>query len=212
VTARTRGAIVALAAALTCGWLGTSVSEMPPAGIDLAGRAVAGELPQVALVFTNSGTWPVLVGLGVVAIVLAELVHEWRARVLFSTAMTLIAWQASDGLKHIFHRTRPDYWLLKDETSWSYPSGHAMFAVIVYGLWSYYFARSDLPLPARFGLSAAFGLWGIGVIWSRLALGAHFVTDLIGGVLFGITAIGVAAAIVGGIPGLHWRVHREKRV
>jgi len=71
-----------------------------------------------------------------------------------------------------------------------------MFAVVVYGLWSYYFARSDLPQPFRTALACGFALWGLGVIWSRLALGAHFVTDLIGGVLFGITMLAIAAAIV----------------
>ncbi|MGA2396346.1 MAG: phosphatase PAP2 family protein [Candidatus Lustribacter sp.] len=88
------------------------------------------------------------------------------------------------------------------ETSWSFPSGHAMFAVVVYGLWSAYFARSDLPQPFRAALATAFALWALGVIWSRLALGAHFVTDLIGGVLFGVTMLAVAAAIAGGIPRL----------
>ena len=77
-----------------------------------------------------------------------------------------------------------------------------MFAVVVYGLWSTYFARSDLPQPFRAALATAFALWALGVIWSRLALGAHFVTDLIGGVLFGVTMLAAAAAIAGGIPRL----------
>jgi membrane-associated phospholipid phosphatase len=37
-------------------------------------------------------------------------------------------------------------------------------------------------------------LWGCGVIWSRLALGAHYVTDLVGGVLLGLVALALAAA------------------
>jgi membrane-associated phospholipid phosphatase len=210
VTARTRAAIVALAAALTCGWLGTSVSEAPPDGIDLAGRAVAGELPHVALVFTASCWWPSLVSLGVIAIVFAEMTHAWRARVLFSVATTVVAWQASDAMKHVFRRLRPEYWLLHHETSSSYPSGHAMFAIVVFGLWSYYIATSELPRAARIALATAVGLWGAAIIWSRLALGAHYATDLIGGVLFGIMALSIAAAITGGVPTLAWRVHRER--
>jgi membrane-associated phospholipid phosphatase len=77
-----------------------------------------------------------------------------------------------------------------------------MFAVVVYGMWSYYFATSELPRPLRTILSAAWALWGIGVIWSRLSLGAHFVTDLIGGILFGIMMLAIAAAITGGVPRL----------
>jgi membrane-associated phospholipid phosphatase len=33
------------------------------------------------------------------------------------------------------------------------------------------------------------------VIWSRLALGAHYVTDLIGGLLLGTAALAIASAI-----------------
>jgi undecaprenyl-diphosphatase len=193
---------VALAAALLCGFLGSTVSEAPPAGIDLAGRAVAGELPYAALALTASCWWQMLVTLGVATIVLAVLVPAWRARVIFAILTTVVAWQASDQIKNLFMRARPAYWILHHETSWSYPSGHAMFAVVVYGLWSYYFARSDLPQPFRIALTTAFALWALGVIWSRLALGAHYVTDLIGGVLFGIAMLGIAAAIANGIPRL----------
>jgi membrane-associated phospholipid phosphatase len=202
VTARLGAAIVALLAALGCGLLGSSVSEAPPRGVDLAGRALAGEWPRVALVFTASCWWYVLVAFGIAAIVLAVLRPAWRARAIFSVVTTLVAWQASDAVKNLFARDRPRYWTLIHETSPSYPSGHAMFAIVVYGLWSYYVATSDMPLPLRRGLSAALALWGAAVIWSRLALGAHFVTDVTGGVLFGITMLGIAAAIAGGVPRL----------
>jgi membrane-associated phospholipid phosphatase len=202
VTARLGAAIVALIAALGCGLLGSTVSEAPPSGIDVAGKALAGHFTHVALVFTASCWWYVLVAYGIAAIVLAVLRPAWRARAVFSVVTTLVAWQASDAVKNLFMRRRPDYWRLIHETSASYPSGHAMFAIVVYGLWSYYVATSDMPLPLRRGLSAALAFWAIGVIWSRLALGAHFVTDLTGGVLFGITMLGIAAAIAGGIPQL----------
>jgi membrane-associated phospholipid phosphatase len=200
VTARLGAAIVALLAALGCGLLGGSVSEAPPTGIDVAGRALAGYWTHVALVFTTSCRWYVLVAFGIAAIVLAVLRPAWRARVVFALVTTLVAWQASDAVKNLFMRERPRYWSLIHETSASYPSGHAMFAIVVYGLWSYYIATSDIPQPLRRGLSAALALWALGVLWSRLALGAHFVTDLTGGVLFGITMLGIAAAIAGGIP------------
>jgi membrane-associated phospholipid phosphatase len=201
VTARLGAAIVALITALGCGLLGSTVSQAPPAGVDIAGRAFAGEWPRVALAFTASCWWYVLVAFGIAAIVLAMRRPAWRARVVFALVTTLVAWQASDAVKNLFARERPR-WTLIHETSSSYPSGHAMFAIVVYGLWSYYAATSDLPQPLRRVLSAALALWGIGVIWSRLALGALFVTDLTGGILFGITMLGIAAAFAGGIPRL----------
>jgi membrane-associated phospholipid phosphatase len=200
VTVRQRATIVAVVAALCCGWIGTNVSEAPPAGIDLAGRAVVGESPRLALLFTASCWWEVLVSLGICAIVFALLRPEWRPRVIFSIVSTIAGWLASDQLKNVFGRTRPDYWILHQETTKAYPSGHAMFAMIVYGLWSYYIATSPSPRVPRVVLSALAALWACGVIWSRLALGAHFVTDVIGGALFGITVLAIATAIAGGIP------------
>jgi membrane-associated phospholipid phosphatase len=205
VTVRLRAAITALAAALLCGLFGSVVSEQPPAGIDVAGRALAGVLPHVALVFTASCWWQSLVSLGVAALVFAAFVPAWRARVIFSVVTTLVAWQASDALKNVFGRTRPEYWVLHHETTWSYPSGHAMFAVVVYGLWSYYLATGPLRRPLRIVLATACALWAAGVVWSRLALGAHFVTDLIGGILFGVTMLGIAVAITGGVPAVRPR-------
>lgn len=197
---RRQAAIVAVIAALACGLLGSSVSQAPSGALDRAGGALAGKLPHLAQVFTESGRWYVLVPLGVLAFVLAVRRPEWRRRVAFSIITTVIAWLGSDALKNVFLRSRPSYWIIYHEPSWSYPSGHAMFAVVVFGLWSYYVATSELPPAWRRGLSAFIALWGVGVIWSRLALGAHYVTDLIGGVLFGITMLAIATAIAGGIP------------
>ncbi len=195
MTTRLFAAIVALVAALLCGLLGSGVTQRPPGGLDLAGRALAGDWPYVALVFTASCWWYVLVTFAIAAIVLAVVRPEWRARVIFALCTTVAGWLGSDAIKALFARSRPEYWVLYHETSASYPSGHAMFAVVVYGLWSYYIATSDLPQPQRGILAGLLALWGFGVIWSRLALGAHYITDLIGGILLGITMLAIAAAV-----------------
>jgi membrane-associated phospholipid phosphatase len=189
-----RPAIVFVVAAVAFAWLGTAVSHRPPSGIDLAGLALGGRATHVALVFTASCWWAVLVPLGVAALVLAARVPAWRARALFSVAIALAGWIASDRLKDLFARARPEHWYLHHETSYSYPSGHAMFAVLVYGLWAFYVARSSLPL--RGVLATLLALWGAGVIWSRLALGAHYVTDLIGGVLLATALLAVGRIVV----------------
>lgn len=136
---------------------------------------------------------------GLAAIVLAVRVPAWRGRVLFSVLTTLVTWQVSDFLKELFHRPRPEYWYLIHEPSYAYPSGHAMFALLVYGLWSWFVWNSDLPRGVRLVLSPLLALWALGVIWSRLALGAHWPTDLAGGLLLGTTALSIASAITAAI-------------
>jgi membrane-associated phospholipid phosphatase len=194
-SARANAAALAIGAALLCTFIGFGVTLNPPGAVDRAGRALTGELPYVALVFTASCWWYVLVAFAVAGIAFAVAVPSWRARVAFSLVITLIGWQASDAVKNFFARPRPDYGILHIETSASYPSGHAMFAVVVYGLWSYYVATSGLPAGLRRALSVLLALWGVGVLWSRLALGAHYVTDLLGGVLFGIAMLALGTAL-----------------
>ncbi len=102
-------------------------------------------------------------------------------------ATQLLSQLAVDGIKLIFKRTRPDQWLFHKEIGYSFPSGHATSTIVVFGglllfLWS-------TPGPRAFRLAATIGLaiWIVGIPWSRMALGAHYGTDVIGGMLFGVT-------------------------
>ncbi|MDB5093274.1 MAG: phospholipid phosphatase [Candidatus Eremiobacteraeota bacterium] len=188
-----------LAAALVCAIayaaLGIAVSHAPPSGIDLAGRALLGGSPYWALLFTESCNWYVLLALGIAGIIVAMCLPAWRERII-TWLLTMVAfWQVSDAFKILFHRPRPDYWRIIHEPTFAYSSGHAMFATIVYGLWAWYVWHSDLPRPVRLVVAPLLLLWAGGVLWSRLALGAHYVTDLIGGVLLGCTALALGAAV-----------------
>ncbi len=186
---------IALVAAILYTGLGLAVSHVPPFGIDLAGRALAIGPEHLAYVFTESCYWYVLTVYGIAGIVLAVFARRWRARVIYTIVTMLATWQLSNLLKNVFGRPRPEYWRLIHEPTYSYSSGHAMFALVVYGLWAWFVWKSDLPRPVRAVLAPLLALWACGVIWSRLALGAHYVTDLIGGVLLGTLMLALAAAI-----------------
>jgi membrane-associated phospholipid phosphatase len=185
----------AFACALAYAALGIAVSHAPPSGIDLAGRALLGGSPHLALLFTESCYWYVLVAFGIAGIIVAVRAPAWRERIITWLVTMVVFWQVSDALKNVFRRPRPDYWRIIHEPTFAYSSGHAMFATIVYGVWAWYVWHSDLPRPVRLVVAPLLVLWAVGILWSRLALGAHYVTDLIGGVLLGVTAIAVANTI-----------------
>ncbi len=191
-----RDLLVAVVAAVLYAALGASVSHAPPSAIDRAARPLAGQEIHLAWIFTGSCLWPVLVSLGAIGVVVAFFVRgTWRERIVTSVLTTLVFWQVSNVLKDLIRRPRPEYWYLVRESSWSYSSGHAMFATIVYWLWAYFVWKSGLPVALRLPLTVLLALWGCGVIWSRLALGAHYVTDLTGGVLLGIVGLSLASAV-----------------
>jgi undecaprenyl-diphosphatase len=145
--------------------------------------------------FTASCLWPVLTTYGLVGLLFALRFRAWRARIVFAVLLMLVSWQTSDFLKDVFARPRPAYWIVHHETTFAYSSGHAMFATIVYWLWAYHCARSSAPRALRIPLAAALSAWGAGVVWSRLALGAHYPSDLIGGILLGIVMISLGILV-----------------
>ncbi len=137
-----------------------------------------------------------LAPLGIASIVVAILFPQWRIRVALTLIVLLVMWFASDQLQHLFGRPRRMDWVVKHETAMSFPSGHATLAVAFYGLWAYLLSRSHELRPR--GRTVASGLLialVLAVCWSRLALGAHYPSDVVGGILLGVSGVGVALGV-----------------
>ena len=157
---------------------------------------MVGQATKLAAFLTFLGRFPVYATVCASVIVAGLLRRKWLGRCLTSVALLIVAELASDAFKAVFHRPRPLYWLVTHETSFSYASGHATNSIAFYGFWAYVAVRSQLPLASRailaillLGLSAAIG-------WSRLALGAHFPSDVLGGYLLGLAVMLLATALV----------------
>ena len=164
--------------------LGTFVSSRPPLAPDrAAATALFDHGAAIAWILTESCFFPVLLTVAIALIAAAWLVPALRARVAFAVLSNLGVWQLSDALKLVFRRARPPHWIVHHETSYSYSSGHATLSLVVYGLWAFFIWRSELPKPVRLVASGALVLWTLGVGWSRLSLGAHYLSDVIGGYL-----------------------------
>ena len=86
----------------------------------------------------------------------------------------------SYGLKSVFGKTRPDLWQSAiEEVSFSYPSGHALGSTVLYGFLAYLFATRFPQFAWLMYLLAVLTIASIGL--SRLYLGVHWPTDIIGG-------------------------------
>jgi membrane-associated phospholipid phosphatase len=138
----------------------------------------------------------VLAPVAVVLLVLACFMAQWRARIIFSIVMLLLCWRGVDFVQHLFARPRPLDWVVRHETAFSYPSSHAAIATGFYALWAVmlYTARPAKPVLRAVGVLLV--LFALAICWSRLALGAHYVTDLIGGALFAVALVTVGLGIV----------------
>ncbi len=82
------------------------------------------------------------------------------------------------------------------ETGFSFPSAHATLAAALYGFCMYLAYRMMPPGYARMATISALALLIALVAFSRLYLGVHFLSDVIGGLILGAAFACIAAAFV----------------
>lgn len=164
-------------------------------------RAVRGHAIWVAWAFTNAGWGQVLAPLYAVCIAVAIRFQAWRGRMLYLVAVALTAWGCADALQRAFARPRRLDWLIRHEHAYSYPSSHAAISTAFYFLGAVLIARSELKAPARFAACGVLLAMWLGILWSRLALAAHYPTDIAGGIALGL-ALALAGAVIAGLAGV----------
>lgn len=177
------GALVAFGA---FGLLGANVAWRTPARIDLAATAVRGRWTPLAAFFTALGRAWVLVPVGGLAAVLALALRQSALPVAGILVSQTLSQAVAGAAKSMYGRARPDDWLFYRERGLSYPSGHAATTVVFYVALGLLALRCQgLPRPFAFGCALAVAVCVVGIPWSRIALGAHYATDVLGGLLFG---------------------------
>jgi undecaprenyl-diphosphatase len=138
-------------------------------------------------------TWMLLasqIGAGEIAIPIALLLggilwwRQGRPSALLYVGGSLSGWAFQTLLKVAFRRPRPHLIPKLGAGGWySFPSGHAMLAVLVFGLAAVLLSRT-LSAPARLATVGTAVLVVVSIAVSRVYLGVHFPTDVLAG-LFG---------------------------
>ena len=139
---------------------------------------------------SSYGTWSVISAVGsgyaltVLALGVALLLlfqRRWVAIAGWGVAFAGVGF-LNGALKLLFHRERPpDAAEFLTHLSWSFPSGHAMGSLVGYGMVAYLLVLSARRTSVRIGivLGAVLLILAIGV--SRLYLGVHYMSDVMGG-------------------------------
>lgn len=135
----------------------------------------------------------VMVVVGVAALFLHYTNHKYSSfLLLFSTAGGIVL---NNILKLTFDRERPDVfeWSTHAASS-SFPSGHAMSAAVVYATIAFLLARLQPRRWTRIATIGAALLLIALVSMSRLYLGVHYPSDVLGGVVIGLAWAGFCVA------------------
>jgi membrane-associated phospholipid phosphatase len=144
-------------------------------------RSATPALTTFFLVVTVMGSVEVLTLLGLIITAIYGLRRRWLH---VGTWLAALAGGAvlNQLLKELFARPRPSFadpWL--SETSYSFPSSHAMLSLVVYGMLAYFAVLALQTWRARtavvFGVALLVVLIGV----SRMYLGAHYFSDVLAG-------------------------------
>ncbi|MCQ6279384.1 phosphatase PAP2 family protein [Bacillus sp. EB600] len=144
------------------------------------------ESPSITSVmkfFTTIGSTPVVIVLSLFLLIFLYKVLHHRIELILFLAAIIGSVILNSLLKNLFHRMRPNLHRLIEITGYSFPSGHAMTAFTIYGIIAYLLWRHISSKGGRslLILFSAFMILMIGI--SRIYLGVHYPSDIIGGYL-----------------------------
>ncbi|WP_246131847.1 phosphatase PAP2 family protein [Paenibacillus hemerocallicola] len=86
-------------------------------------------------------------------------------------------------LKLVFKRARPEIYRIAEANGYSFPSGHSMVAFSLYGILAYLLWRHIPRRAGRIVLIAISSLFILTIGISRIYLGVHYPSDVLGGYL-----------------------------
>lgn len=126
-------------------------------------------------------------GLPIITLMISALIIGWgimqsNTRLWVAGGAATLTIGANALMKLVFQRERPETSYVEEMLihSYSFPSGHSAGSMVVYGLLAY-LAFHTLPGPWGGIVAVLLGLLILSIGLSRIYLGAHFASDVLGG-------------------------------
>lgn len=144
-------------------------------------RSTPGDSVMIAI--TELGDMVVVLCITVVVFLWLAWSRAWR---------TAVYWLAAIGgasalnslIKATLHRARPGELFYAGWSAFSFPSGHSTINVVLYGFLAFLIA-SRVSLAWRLPIALGAACLVLLIAFSRLYLGAHWLSDVLGGLAFG---------------------------
>ena len=179
----------AVSIAVTVGW----TAPLDQAVVMSVAGHRTGLLNNLAINLTALGSAPVvtLIALFVTLYALAA----GRRRIVLALLWTPFSFLLDDVLKLLFQHPRPTEAVIAIPDSYSFPSGHAVAASALYITLALIAGQGERRQRPRRVLVWTGVTVAVLVAWSRVYLGVHYFSDVVGGLLIG-GAGAVAVTIV----------------
>ena len=139
------------------------------------------KLNETVILLTELGGFWVITILTIVLLI--TLKKKQKIMVLSNVIIVTILNQL---LKIVFMRPRPEIMRLIEEQGYSFPSGHSMVSTAFYGLLIYLIYKNVKNKYIKYTLCTILSILILIICLSRIYLGVHYASDVIGGVCFSI--------------------------
>lgn len=150
-------------------------------------------LTGIAKIFSVIGSAAVVIPLVIITAALLAVVFKHRKELLLLLGGIAGSTLLNTVLKGLYQRARPDIHRIVEEQGYSFPSGHSMAAFTFYFLLTYLLWRHLRSRGAKVALVAFSAGMILCIGLSRIYLGVHYPSDVIGG--FWVSGCWVAVCI-----------------
>lgn len=165
-------------------------------GYDLLSRYVISDMvTPIAKVITGFGGVYFIVG---ITILLMFVLRKKEDKLLLALNLIIIA-SLNHILKQILQRPRPTGYRIVDETGYSFPSGHSMVSMAVYGYLIYLIYQNCSQVYVKWISISMLGVLIVTIGISRIYLGVHYTSDVLAGFLISIAYLILFVKVTKGI-------------
>jgi len=137
---------------------------------------------------SNLGETLPIIAIAVAVILILLILKKRKDPICIATNLALVA-GINLILKEIIRRPRPNILRLIPETGYSFPSAHAMVAIGFYGFFIYLICKKVKNKAAKYSAAVILSLLIFFIGISRIYLGVHYATDVIGGWIIGFICL-----------------------
>lgn len=144
-------------------------------------------LTVAATFLARMGSPPVIAGLALGSAILGLFWRKVRGAAWTLPIAVIGAGVIIQGVKLVIKRPRPSFFTpLLHESGFSFPSGHSLIAMVVYGLLGYFALHLCKNRAARLAVRLLTVLIVVSIGVSRVYVGVHYPTDVLAGWIAGI--------------------------
>ena len=140
-------------------------------------------ITPIAKVITNLGSAVFLIALTIILIIVIKNKKIGLSIFLNLSFVTIL----NQLLKRILQRPRPNEFRIIEETGYSFPSGHSMVSMAFYGYLIYLIYKYVKNKYIKWGLITLLSILIVSIGTSRIYLGVHYTSDVLGGFLIAVS-------------------------